>query len=83
MTRQEAIALARELRRYSARLDDLCEQASEALENPGTDEVMAWQGGVVESALAIARHAIGHAIGAIEAAHHLDDDAEEPKELGN
>lgn len=82
MTRQEAVALARELRRYAKRLDDLCEQAAETLEHPSTDEVMAWLGGVIESRLDSARHAIGHAIGAIEAAHHLYD-AEEPQELGN
>lgn len=83
MTSQEAMALVRELRRYSHRLDDLCEQMAETLDAPGTNEVMAWQGGVVESSLDIARNAIGHAIGAIEAAHHLDDAVEEPKEFGN
>lgn len=82
MTQAEAIGLVRELRRYGQRLDDLCEQAAEALENPATDAVQAWMGGVVESTLDMARIAIGHAINAIEATHHLDN-AEEPQELGN
>lgn len=83
MTQAEAIGLVRELRRYSHRLDDLCQQAAEALGDPATDEVQAWMGGVVESMLGSARYNIDHAISAIESTHYLDDSAEEPKELGN
>lgn len=81
MTQQEAIALVKELRRYSARLDDLAEQAAEAVDRPDTRALMAWMGGVVESMLDSAHHNIGHAIAAIEAAHDLADD--DPKELVN
>lgn len=80
MTEAEAIAIIRELRHYGDRLEYLREQATETL-HAADDGLTLWESATIEASLGLAVMAIGQAAGAITAAHCLDDEAEEPKEL--